>query len=178
MAGSLRQLRIARPPHGGKLGAQPTFRVAMTTCRRLPTFALALLALVAVLVAPRADALDPDKAFHHYVRNAWSIQAGLPQISVLTITQDRLGYVWVGTQSGLARFDGIRFTTFKPETDPALPGIWIRTLLEDDQGRIWIGTYKGLAVHENGRFRTIPAADPLDFPVLDVFALKIGRAHV
>jgi ligand-binding sensor domain-containing protein len=146
----------------------------MTACRRLPTFALALLALVFGLLAAPARALDPDKAFHHYVRNAWSIQAGLPQISVLTITQDKLGYIWVGTQSGLARFDGIRFTTFKPETEPALPGIWIRTLLVDAQGRLWIGTYKGLAVYENGRFRTIPAADPARFPVLDVFALVLA----
>jgi diguanylate cyclase (GGDEF)-like protein len=143
----------------------------MTTCRRLPTFALALLALLAWGLALPARALDPDKAFHHYVRNAWSIQAGLPQISVQAIAQDKLGYIWVGTQSGLARFDGIRFTTYKPETEPALPGIWIRTLLVDPQGRLWIGTYKGLAVYENGRFRAIPAADTQKFPVLDVFAL-------
>jgi diguanylate cyclase (GGDEF)-like protein len=143
----------------------------MTAFRRLPTIALALLALVGGLLARPAQALDPDKAFHHYVRNAWSIQAGLPQISVQAIAQDKLGYIWVGTQSGLARFDGIRFTTYKPESEPALPGIWIRTLLVDPQGRLWIGTYKGLAVYENGRFRAIPAADPVKFPVLDVFAL-------
>jgi diguanylate cyclase (GGDEF)-like protein len=143
----------------------------MPAWRRLPTLALALLAFVAAAVSPSARALDPDKAFHHYVRNAWSIQAGLPQISVLTITQDKLGYIWVGTQSGLARFDGIRFTTYKPETDPNLPGIWIRSLLADDQGRLWIGTYKGLAVYEHGMFRTIRAADPDKYPVLDIFAL-------
>src|SRR5688572_3171841 len=143
----------------------------MTALRRLPTFALALLALVGGLLAAPARALDPDKAFHHYVRNAWSIQAGLPQISVQTITQDKLGYIWVGTQSGLARFDGIRFTTYKPDTEPELPGIWVRTLLADRQGRIWIGTYKGLAVYEDGRFRAVPAADAEQFAVLDVFAL-------
>src|SRR5688572_12909001 len=143
----------------------------MTALRRLPTFALALLALVGGLLAAPARALDPDKAFHHYVRNAWSIQAGLPQISVQTIAQDKLGYIWVGTQSGLARFDGIRFTTYKPETEPELPGIWIRSLLADNQGRIWIGTYKGLAVYEHGRFRNVPALDATKFPVLDVFAL-------
>jgi diguanylate cyclase (GGDEF)-like protein len=137
----------------------------------MPMFALALLALAGWLAALPARALDPDKAFHHYVRNAWSIQAGLPQISVQTITQDKLGYIWVGTQSGLARFDGIRFTTYKPDTEPELPGIWVRTLLADRQGRIWIGTYKGLAVYENGRFRAIPAEDAKQFAVLDVFAL-------
>src|SRR6187431_1867980 len=107
----------------------------MTAPSRLPTITFALLAFAGWLAALPARALDPDKAFHHYVRNAWSIQAGLPQISVQTITQDHLGYIWVGTQSGLARFDGIRFTTYKPESETELPGIWIRTLLVDKQGR-------------------------------------------
>ena len=118
-----------------------------------------------------AWALDPGKAFHHYVRNAWSIQDGLPQISVHSIAQDHQGYIWVGTQSGLARFDGIRFTTYTPETEPALPGIWTRTLLVDTDGRLWIGTYKGLAVYENGAFRSIPIADSKQYPVLDIYAL-------
>ena len=46
---------------------------------------------------------------------------GLPQISALAITQDRQGYLWVGTQAGLARFDGVQFTTFNPENTPG-PG--------------------------------------------------------
>jgi diguanylate cyclase (GGDEF)-like protein len=131
----------------------------------------ALLAVVCLLVAAPARALDPDKAFHHYVLNAWSIQNGLPQISVQAIVQDKQGYIWVGTQSGPARFDGIRFTSFKPETEPALPGIWTRSLLVDRIGRVWIGTYKGLAVYQDGEFRRIPIADSANYPVVDVFAL-------
>ena len=57
------------------------------------------LSLTAVLALAGASggvaALDPDKSFHHYVRNSWSIEEGLPQISALAITQDRQGYVWV-----------------------------------------------------------------------------------
>ncbi len=121
--------------------------------------------------AAPVQALDPDKAFHHYVRNNWSIQEGLPQISVQAITQDHQGYIWVGTQAGVARFDGIRFTTYTPENEPALPGIWMRSLLTGRDGRVWIGTYKGLAVFQDGRFRAIPAADPKRFPVLDIYAL-------
>jgi ligand-binding sensor domain-containing protein len=136
--------------------------------RALPLIALLMTALAA---SGPVAALDPDKAFHHYVRNSWSIEEGLPQISALAITQDRQGYVWVGTQAGLARFDGIRFTAYKPENEPELPGIWIRTLLTDKRGRVWIGTYKGLAVHENGRFKAVPARDHKQFPVLDIFAL-------
>ncbi|MEO8160448.1 MAG: two-component regulator propeller domain-containing protein [Arenimonas sp.] len=91
--------------------------------------------------------------------------------SVQAIAQDHQGYIWVGTQSGPARFDGIRFTAFKPETTPALPGVWTRSLLVDRGGRVWIGTYKGLAVYEDGVFRRIAIADAAHYPVLDVFAM-------
>ena len=129
------------------------------------------LCCAALQAAAPIQALDPDKAFHHYVRNTWSIQEGLPQISVQAITQDHQGYIWVGTQAGVARFDGIRFTSYTPENEPALPGIWMRSLLTGRDGRVWIGTYKGLAVFQDGRFRSIPAADPKRFPVLDIYAL-------
>src|SRR2546423_2472960 len=94
---------------------------------------LPLLAALLLLLAPLgcAFALDPEKAFEHYVINSWSIQDGLPQISALALTQDRTGYVWIGTQSGLARFDGVRFVTYTPEVEPTLPGIYVRALLTD-----------------------------------------------
>ena len=101
-------------------------------------------------------ALDPDKAFHHYVRNTWSIEQGLPQISALAITQDRQGYLWVGTQGGLARFDGVRFTLFNPENTPGLAGIWINDLHVDPANRLWVSTYRGLTLREDGKFRLVP----------------------
>ncbi len=134
----------------------------------LPTLFLSTL----VLTSTPAWALKPDKAFAHYVLNTWSIQDGLPQISALSLAQDRTGYLWVGTQSGLSRFDGVRFVTYTPEDVPALPGIWIRALLVDRRGRLWIATYKGLALYEGGRFRAIPAADGARYPSLDIFALS------
>ncbi len=123
------------------------------------------------LFCGNAFALDPNKAFEHYVSNTWSIQEGLPQISALTIAQDHTGYIWVGTQNGLARFDGVRFSTYTPETEPKLPGIYIHALLVGRDGRLWIGTYKGLALYENGRFRTITATGMRHDQTLDVGAL-------
>jgi diguanylate cyclase (GGDEF)-like protein len=142
--------------------------------RRHPLCWLRAVLLPALLLcaATPAFALKPEKAFAHYVLNTWSIQDGLPQISALSLAQDRTGYLWVGTQNGLARFDGVRFVTYTPEDVPALPGIWIRALLADRRGRLWIGTYKGLALYEDGRFRAIPAADAAHFPSLDIFALS------
>jgi len=117
-------------------------------------------AIAALLLAGAGPglALDPEKSFHHYVHNTWSIEEGLPQISALAIAQDRQGYLWVGTQGGLARFDGVRFTTFNPESTPGLPGIWIHDLHVDDGNRLWVATYRGLAVYEDGAFRTVPVA--------------------
>ena len=53
-----------------------------------------------------AAALDTDKPFDDYVVDSWDVKQGLPQISVLAVTQDADGYLWFGTQAGLARFDG------------------------------------------------------------------------
>ncbi len=134
------------------------------------------LLLIAMLIwlfaAIPARALDPDKSFHHYVRNTWSLQQGLPQISVQAIAQDQRGYLWVGTQGGLARFDGIRFVTYTPDDTPALPGIFIRTLYPDAAGKLWIGTYKGLAVYDGNAFATIAVARHGDETVLDILAIN------
>ena len=143
-----------------------------------PASLAALAGIFCLLICARVAALDPGKAFHHYVRDAWSIQDGLPQISVQTIAQDHQGYIWVGTQSGTARFDGIRFTTYNPETEPELPGIWTRSLYVDGAGRVWLGTYKGLAVYEDGAFRRIPVADAERYPVLDIFAVVEDSNHI
>ncbi len=140
---------------------------------------LAGLFVLALLLSGPAQALKPDKAFANFVLNTWSIQDGLPQISALSLAQDHTGYIWVGTQSGLARFDGVRFVSYTPEDTPELAGIWIRSLLADRAGRLWIGTYKGMAVYENGRFRSIRAADPRRYPSLDIYALaELGDGSV
>ena len=136
---------------------------------------LALCCVLGWLCATSALALDPNKAFAHYVANSWSIHDGLPQISVLAITQDRDGYIWVGTQNGLARFDGVRFTSYTPDRVPQIPGIWVRALLIDREGKLWIGTYKGLAMYADGRFVSVPAADTAAHPELDVYAIRESK---
>lgn len=133
---------------------------------------LSIIALLLLLGIPlNAQALRGDKPMHHYVRANWSIQDGLPQISAVAIKQDHEGYIWVGTQSGLARFDGVRFTTFTPKSDPGLPGVWVRTLHVARDGRMWIGTYKGVAVRDGDTITEVPAADARRWPALEVQAL-------
>ena len=56
-------------------------------------------------LAGHSLALQPDKRFADYVGDTWGIEHGLPQVSVLSITQDRDGYLWLGSQGGLARYE-------------------------------------------------------------------------
>jgi len=70
---------------------------------------------------------------------------GLPHPVAMAIAQDAQGFVWIGTQGGLARFDGYRFHTYlHRDDDPAsLPGDIISGLASDAAGRVWLGTYTG-----------------------------------
>ena len=143
--------------------------IAAPACRA-PAGCWLLAALLWLAALPTA-AMDPAKAFHHYVHDAWSIEQGLPQITVLALAQDADGYLWVGTQAGLARFDGVQFTGYQPQNRPEIPGMLVQALLLDRRGRLWIGTYKGMTVYNDGVFAPVPAADPERFPSLDVQAL-------
>jgi ligand-binding sensor domain-containing protein/signal transduction histidine kinase len=79
-----------------------------------------------------------------------SVEDGLPQSSVNTIAQDKAGYMWFGTQDGLARYDGYEFTIFRNSlTDPnSLCNNFITSLLVTERGSIWIGTSNGLSVYD------------------------------
>jgi len=66
-----------------------------------------------------------------YLVSTWQAEQGLPQNSVTCITQTRDGYLWIGTSNGLARFDGIRFVTYRTADTPGLRINRIRSLCED-----------------------------------------------
>jgi ligand-binding sensor domain-containing protein/signal transduction histidine kinase len=112
----------------------------------------AVTALVLSLVGAHALALDPALRVTQYVIDTWQVAEGLPLNSVEAIARTPDGYLWIGTQEGLARFDGNRFTLFDRNTEAALPDKWISALYVDVSGRLWIGTRGGMAVRENGRF--------------------------
>lgn len=88
-------------------------------------------------------ALDPSKPITFYKHKVWSIEDGLPMNSVISIAQTRDGYLWLGTEAGLARFDGIDFDVFDHENTPALLNDLILSLTADRQGALWIGTRGG-----------------------------------
>ena len=110
-------------------------------------------------MAPPATALDPHKPFRDYVTDNWGVEQGLPQISVLAITQDEAGYYWFGTQAGLARFDGVNFRRYT-QYDAAELGSNVQALLVDGPQRLWVGTSRELLLFEDGRFQAIPSTTP------------------
>ncbi len=120
---------------------------------------------LAVLPFADAVALAPERAFHHYVKDSWSIEEGLPQITVNSVVQGGDGYMWAATQAGLARFDGVRFTNFAPADTPEIQGIFLRTLFVDSADRMWIGSYRGVSVYEEGRFRAVDDGFGREFDV-------------
>jgi ligand-binding sensor domain-containing protein/signal transduction histidine kinase len=121
--------------------------------KRFCSVALTIL-WVGTVSVQTAFALDPTKNLSQYVRQVWTLQNGLPANDVHTITQTRDGYLWVGTEDGLARFDGARFQVFDKGSGQ-LPGNFIYCLFEDSNGSLWIGTSGGLVRYQAGKFQTM-----------------------
>src|SRR6266850_7283565 len=90
--------------------------------------------LLLLICGATAFALDSRRELSRFSQEAWLTENGLPQNTVHSIAQTNDGYVWIGTEEGLARFDGVRFTVFDEQNTPQLKSNYIRTLLADRQG--------------------------------------------
>src|SRR5713226_10381898 len=121
---------------------------------------LALFFLLLVLGSRDLLALDPLKALTQYTRTVWTQAQGLPQDTIRAITQTQDGYLWLGTDEGLARFDGYEFVIFTKD-DSALPSNSITALWAGQSGALWIGTPNGLTRYLNRRFTTFTTKDGL-----------------
>jgi ligand-binding sensor domain-containing protein len=75
---------------------------------------------------------------------------------ITAIAQMPDGYLWLGTESGLLRFDGVRTAPWRPPAGEHLPGGSIRSLLATRDGRLWIGTTEGLASWKDGKLTHYP----------------------
>lgn len=97
-----------------------------------------------------AHALDSAKAVTQYVHNAWQTDQGLPQNYVQAIVQTRDGYIWLATQEGLVRFDGISFTVFDKRNTPELKANNIQALYEDRAGALSVEYIHGILLDREG----------------------------
>jgi ligand-binding sensor domain-containing protein/signal transduction histidine kinase len=94
-------------------------------------------------------------------QQAWSTEEGLPQSSVHAVLQTRDGYLWIATEGGVARFDGVSFKVFAHADEDAFASDDICCLAQDAGDGLWIGTADGLVRMERGEFRRFGMGDGL-----------------
>src|SRR5262245_37370483 len=89
------------------------------------------IALTTMLLAwgPFAFALNPALDVSQYAHTSWKIRDGFPKGQVISIAQTPDGYLWLGTEFGLVRFDGVRNVPWRPPPDQHLPSTNILSLL-------------------------------------------------
>ncbi|NGZ87182.1 response regulator [Duganella aceris] len=121
---------------------------------------------MAMLAAAGAAHAGPDRwdrlatpLFEHL-----GLNEGLPNAVAMALAQDGDGYIWVGTQSGLARWDGYHVRSFQHDAADAgsLPGDFIQALHVDKRGHLWVGTTaSGLAMYDKSTERFVRPNDEL-----------------
>ena len=107
----------------------------------------------------------------NYATSVWGVEQGLPQNSIKSILQSHDGYLWLATFNGLARFDGVKFTTFDTSNTRGLRNNLINRIFEDSRGWLWLGHDSGdVTVYDHGEMRQLAVpADWLCRPI-DSFA--------
>jgi ligand-binding sensor domain-containing protein/signal transduction histidine kinase len=122
------------------------------------------LALAAPTITP---ALEPTTPLDRLGRQSWSMESGLPQNTVPVLLQQRNGFLWAGTELGLARFDGVSFRIIDHATSAPFPDAEIRCLLDGrasqngQDGQLWVGTTDGLVLERNGQSTLLTTANGL-----------------
>jgi len=101
-------------------------------------------------------ALDPSLDVSQYAHTAWKIREGFTKGTIFSMAQTPDGYLWLSTEFGLVRFDGVRAIPWQPPAGEQLPSNYIQDLLVARDGTLWISTLKGLASWKNGKLTEYP----------------------
>jgi ligand-binding sensor domain-containing protein len=109
---------------------------------------IAAVSALLLLTGP-AFALDPAMRISQYAHTAWHMQDGVFGGAPHAISQTADGYIWIGTDAGLVRFDGVRFTPWDPPPDKRSAISAVFSLLGGRDGTLWIGSAAGLAALKN-----------------------------
>ena len=126
--------------------------------------------LCGLLLSTSVCGLDRDRTITQFYHTAWTAKDGAPsQITTLTQTQD--GYLWIGSQRGLFRFDGVQFEPYKPPPGVTLPSHSINSLMATPDGGLWISfNPSGLAFLKDGAISTFRLPEDLPFSEVVCFA--------
>ncbi len=95
----------------------------------------------------------------HYLFKQFGQLEGLKNLSVRCLTQTKQGFLWIGTENGLFRFDGQNFTKFT--TAQGLPSNWIQAVTESQNETLWVGTSAGLVTLQNGIWKPLRQDSPI-----------------
>lgn len=127
----------------------------------VPRIPIAFASLLIVLAAGGdTHALDPNRQLSQFGHRSWTQQQGLPQDAVRAIVQAPDGALWVGTDEGLARFDGAEFTVYR-QREGGLPSSTVTSLLSARDGSIWIGMLGSVSHLQHGTFTNYTTATGL-----------------
>ena len=125
--------------------------------------ALALITIITLtflLGSPPALALDPSLDISQYAHTAWNVRDGFPLGPIFAMAQTPDGYLWLGGENGLFRFDGVRSIPWQPPAGQHLPANPYSLLVTRD-GTLWIGTFAGLVTWSGGQLTRYPELDGL-----------------
>jgi len=111
--------------------------------------------------------VQPDSTFsqfeNDFIVESWKVENGLPQHTINALAQTSDGFIWIGTEGGLARFDGFNFKVFDKSSSPVLSTNRITALAADDKNRLFMGNRDGgIGYYENGRFNVIDLGSKSD----------------
>ncbi len=97
-----------------------------------------LAGLAAAHFADTAHALDPNRAMSQYIRDQWGAEQGFPGGAVYAVAGTDDGYLWIGAEQGLVRFDGLNFRLLNHANSTAAPAGPVLGLTADTEGNLWI----------------------------------------
>src|SRR4029077_3493180 len=119
------------------------------------------LACLLLALSSCAFALDPSLDVSQYAHTAWRVRDGFTRGAIQAIAQTPDGYLWLGTEFGLYRFDGVRAIPWHAPSGAVLPAGPIYSLLVARDGTLWIGTGSegGVASWKDGKLRRYPESD-------------------
>lgn len=104
--------------------------------------------------AQSAATPSPSPGASNFMLDSWNSEDGLPQNSVLATARTKEGYLWIGTQEGVTRFDGVKFKVYKDTSAWANQDIFTNCLLAASDGSLWVGTRSGLNRIKDDSFTT------------------------
>src|SRR5262245_37651702 len=107
-------------------------------------------------LAVSAQALDPNRALSQYIRKEWGAGQGFPGGAVYAIAETADGYLWIGAEKGLVRFDGLNFRLFNHSNSPAFPNSPVLGLTADAEGNLWV-RFQNLSLlrYRDGAFQEV-----------------------